>query len=55
MKIKVLFGVSLGGGVDAHPEDVVEVPDYQGRRLIHRGKAVLAEKETATSEKKGKS
>jgi hypothetical protein len=53
VKIKILFGVALGNGVDAYPGDEVEVPNHQALRLVHRGKAVLVvEKSTAEGKAK---
>ena len=47
MKIKMVRGVALGGGIDGEPGKVYEVGgDAFGRSLIARGKAVVyAEKE----------
>nr|WP_320131993.1 hypothetical protein [uncultured Holophaga sp.] len=47
MKIKMLSGVCLGSGKDAHKDDVVEVPDHQGLQLIARGKAVESPEDDA--------
>jgi hypothetical protein len=54
MKLKFLFGVALGGGVDALRDDVHEVPAHQAKRLIQRGKAIPAEEDEPSSEKKAK-
>lgn len=40
----ILSGVSLGGGRDVFPEDIVEnVDDGFAASLVHRGKAVVVE------------
>lgn len=39
MKVEVLRGFCLGGGNDANPGDVVEVPERDAARLFSQGKA----------------
>jgi hypothetical protein len=41
VKIIILRGVSLGGGVDAFPGDVVEVDAFFAKQLLTRGSADL--------------
>lgn len=45
----ILSGVCLGNGVDAYPEEVHEVDDGLALSLLHRGKAVEADKALKTS------
>ncbi len=39
MKIKMIRGVALGGGIDGEPGKIYEVADTFARQLILRGKA----------------
>ena len=54
MKIKILRGVCLGGGVDAHPGDEVDVGEFQGAGLIAKGKAVAVAEKPGKGKGKGK-
>lgn len=52
MRLEIKRGVALGGGVDAYPGDVVEVPDFFGQQLITRGTGVKTDKPLTGGAKK---
>lgn len=43
VSVRFLRGTCLGGGVDAYPGDVVDIPCAQARLFVAQGRAVLAE------------
>ena len=50
----ILSGVSLGGGKDVYPDDIVEnVDEALAASLVYRGKAVVVEPGTTTAPDQG--
>jgi hypothetical protein len=58
MKVKILRGFCLGGGIDVAPGDIVEIDDKRAPVLIQQGRIVpvgevAAEAETPKPARKG--